>query len=167
VEPEPVVVRPEAAADHAAVREVHERAFGRPEEAAIVERLRGGEGTLSLVAASGGRVLAHVFFGPVAIEGPRGTSRALALGPLAVLPERQRSGLGSLLVRAGLVACRERGEGVVFVLGHPEYYPRFGFRPAGPLGLHYRSAAFDRAFFVAELFPGALAGRTGLVQYPF
>jgi putative acetyltransferase len=148
------------------VREVHERAFGRREEAAIVEELRGGDGVVSLVAECEGRVLGHVLFGPVALDGPAGVSRALALGPLAVLPESQRRGVGSRLVRAGLAACRERGEGVVFVLGHAAYYPRFDFRPAGPLGLRYRSPAFDASFFVVELVPGALAGRTGLVRYP-
>jgi putative acetyltransferase len=89
----------------------------------------------------------------------------MALGPLAVEPADQARGLGGMLVRAGLEACAARGAGLVFVLGHPGYYPRFGFEPAAACGFHYRSADFDRAFFVKELLPGAVRGRSGWVRY--
>jgi putative acetyltransferase len=75
---------------------------------------------------------------------------------MAVLPEFQNRGIGSALVRAGLEACRNIGESVVFVLGHLEFYPRFGFQPAAQKGLRYKSLDFDPHFMVAELSPGAL-----------
>ncbi len=84
---------------------------------------------------------------------------------MAVAPERQKQGVGSRLVRAGLDACRALGEDVVVVLGHAEYYPRFGFEPAAARGLRYRGPDFDPHFFVAELRPGALEGVSGRVRY--
>lgn len=159
-------IRPEVPADHPAVAALLERAFGGPAEAAIVEALRGRvEPEVSLVALEGGRLAGHAYFSPVRVQDGERASGAIALGPVAVEPELQRSGIGSALVRAGLETCRALGEPVVFVLGHPEYYPRFGFRPAAPLGLRFLSAEYDRAFFVLELEPGALAGRRGEVRY--
>jgi putative acetyltransferase len=90
---------------------------------------------------------------------------AFGLGPMAVAPELQRSGIGSELVAAGFLACEAHGVGLVFVLGHPSYYPRFGFEPAAGRGFRYRSAAFDRAFFLRELVPGAAQGGGGLVRF--
>jgi len=81
------------------------------------------------------------------------------------LPEYQRQGVGSKLVRAGLHACRERGHRVVFVLGHADFYPRFGFRSAAPLGFRYGNSELDRYFMVAELSTRALAGLSGSVRY--
>ena len=117
------------------------------------------------LAAEGDEVVGHVFFSPVRIEGEGTGSRAIALAPLAVLPERQHLGIGSRLVEAGLRACHALGEDVVFVLGHPGYYPRFGFRSAAPLGFKYGNAELDRYFMVAELSPRALAGMSGSVRY--
>ena len=131
-----------------------------------MDALRGRvDPSVSLVAAEAGTVVGHVFFSPVGIEGERSESRAIALAPLAVLPEQQKHGIGSHLVEAGLRACHELGEDVVFVLGHPTYYPRFGFEPAGERGLHYRDISSDPAFMVVELAPGALCGRSGWVRY--
>ena len=156
-------LRPELPEDQAAIDAVHERAFGRPAEAALVRALRQqAVPYLGLVAEREGRVLGQIAFSPVAIEG--GSPPALGLGPLAVLPELQRSGIGSALVREGL----HRGAAlarIVVVLGHAAYYPRFGFRLASPLGLRYRSEVFDPSFFVLELAPGALAGVSGWVRY--
>ena len=94
-----------------------------------------------------------------------GVGSAMALGPMAVLPEYQNRGIGSRLVRSGLEACGEIGEHVVFVLGHAEYYPRFGFKPAVALGLRYKDSRFDPHFMVAELVPGALGGMSGQIIY--
>jgi putative acetyltransferase len=155
------LVRAEAAEDRAAVFALNASAFGRPAEAELVERLRAaGAATLSLVALAGGAVVGHVLFSPVRVEGPPAWD-ALGLAPMAVAPARQRAGIGSQLVRAGLAACRDAGHRVVFVLGHPRFYPRFGFRPAAALGLRYAEPGCEAAFFVAELTPGALAGRGG------
>jgi len=160
-------VRRELPADAAAVHEVVARAFPTDAEARLVARLRGTVAPwISLVAAgSGGRVVGHVLFSPVEIRAETGVSRALGLAPLAVRPEHQRRGVGSALVRAGLAQCREIGEPVVVVLGHPGYYPRFGFRPAWELGLYYRRPGPEPSFLVAELEPGALRGRRGEVRY--
>jgi putative acetyltransferase len=162
------LVRSERAEDFDAIDGVHARAFGQPGEAALVRALR-GEATpyVGLVAESTapgarGRVLGHIAFSPVSIGS--GGPPALGLGPLAVEPPHQKSGIGSALTRAGLARCAELA-GIVVVLGHADYYPRFGFRPASPLGLRYRSRAFDPSFFVLELASGALAGVSGEVRY--
>lgn len=162
-----VVVRSERADDAAAVRRVNREAFGRPDEADLVERLRArGVATLSLVAADGGDIVGHILFTPVTIESDGAATGALGLGPMAVLPSRQRQGIGSLLVRTGLATCRDAGHGCVVVLGHPAYYPRFGFVPASRHGVVWEHSAPDEAFMLLELRPGALDGRDGIVRYP-
>ena len=89
----------------------------------------------------------------------------MALAPMSVLPAWQRRGIGSVLVREGLHACRAAGHDVVVVVGHPAFYPRFGFIPARPLGLMSDPPFPDEAFMVAELTPGALRGRRGVILY--
>jgi putative acetyltransferase len=159
-----LLLRPERPEDFAAIDGVHERAFGRRGEAALVRALREqAQPYVALVAEQDGRVVGHVVFSPVSIEG--GSPPALGLGPLAVEPSRQRDGIGAWLVRAGFERCAEAGARIVVVLGHASYYPRFGFRPASPLGLRYRSRDFDPSFFALELAPGALAGISGQVRY--
>jgi putative acetyltransferase len=161
-----VVVHPERTEDQAAVRFVHEFAFGRRHEADLVDLLRlRAQRFISLVAVMDGRVVGHILFTPVQIETEEGLIPALGLAPMAVLPEYQRRGIGSELVRQGLQACAQGGHPVVVVLGHPAFYPRFGFLPASRKGLHCEYAVPDEAFMVAELSPGALQGRTGVVKY--
>ena len=121
---------------------------------------------LSLVAEHpAGDVIGHILFTPVGIRSSSSASRAMGLGPMAVLPDHQRQGVGSALVEAGLSACRAAGEFLVVVLGHPSYYPRFGFRPAWDLGLYYIAPGPNVAFMVCELEDGALRGRSGEVLY--
>jgi putative acetyltransferase len=162
-------IRPERPADAPGVRRVVEAAFGRPQEADLVDALRrGGRVALALVAVLDGEIVGHVLFSPVAVRSPDaadGDWAALALGPLAVAPAHQRRGIGSRLVRRGLTACRRAGHGVVVVLGHPAYYPRFGFRPAAPLGVRSDFRVPDDVFMLLELVPGALGGRRGTVRY--
>jgi putative acetyltransferase len=110
-------------------------------------------------------VVGHILFTPVEIRSSSSTSKAMGLGPMAVLPSCQRQGVGSALVEAGLAACRAAGELVLVVLGHPSYYPRFGFQPAWDLGLYYIAPGPNAAFMVHELERGALDGRTGEVLY--
>ena len=132
-------------------------------EAALVRALRReAKPYLGLIAELEGRVVGQIAFSPVLIEG--GSPPALGLGPLAVEPGRQRSGIGSALVREGLRRCAALAE-IVVVLGHADYYPRFGFRSASERGLRYRSEVFDPSFFVLELAPGALSGVSGWVRY--
>lgn len=162
-----VEIRAEAPGDRGAVREVNEAAFGRPDEAALVDALRdAGAPLVSLVAVEGGEIVGYVLFSPVSVEPkpPDGFS-ASGLAPLAVLPERQRLGAGSRLVGEGFEVCRRSGYDAVFVLGDPAYYRRFGFATAATRGLRCEFPAPDEAFMVAELRPGALDGVHGLVRY--
>ena len=159
------VVRQETPSDEGEIHALHTVAFGGPTEAAIVGALRKDSRLeISLVAQLESTVVGHIAFSPVSVDG-RPDLRALGLGPMAVLPAFQRRGIGSLLVSAGLEECTARGVELVVVLGHPEYYPRFGFRPAAALGLRYQSTAFDPAFFVRELRAEALVGLRGFVRY--
>jgi putative acetyltransferase len=159
-------IRLETPYDISGIRRVNELAFGRPDEADLVDALRRGvASTISLVAVEAGEVIGHVYFSPVRVDSEGASFDAVALGPMAVLPDRQNAGIGSALVREGLDECRRRGERVVFVLGHPNFYPRFGFRPSRPLGIDCEYDVPAEVFMVAELEPGALAGRTGTVRY--
>jgi len=162
-----LAVRPERPGDEAAIDSIHAAAFGRRGEAELVRALRGEEpsylGLLATTAA--GEPVGHVAFSAVSIEGPGPPFRALGLAPLAVLPAAQNRGIGSALSRAGLPACAARGAVLAFVLGHPSYYPRFGFRPAFELGFYYRRPELEGSFFALELAPGAARGRSGRVRY--
>jgi putative acetyltransferase len=159
-----MIVRPEEFKDIDAVRLVNERAFGRPEEAAIVDALRGLDEAISLVAMIDSHVVGHILFTPVRIEGDPRLS-ATGLAPMAVLPEFQRRGVGSALINAGLEGCRAAGHDLVVVLGHPEFYPRFGFVVAADHGLSCEYPVPREAFMVMELRSGSLARARGLVRY--
>jgi putative acetyltransferase len=161
-----IVIRREAPADAAAVREVNRGAFGQPDEAALVDRLRAHAALyLGLVAVDDRELVGHILFTPVPLHTAAGIVTFLALAPMAVRPARQRQGIGSTLVREGLAACRAAGYGLVVVVGHPPFYPRFGFVRARPLGLTSEPAFPDEAFMVAELTAGALHGRRGVIRY--
>jgi len=148
-----LAIRPEQPPDHEQVHGVLDDAFGQPQESRLVRALRGDPDCLSLVAERDGLVVGHGDFG------------AAALGPMGVRPDVQRRGIGSRLVRRGLEACRDRGVPAVFVLGHPQYYPRFGFVPASGFGIRCEFPAPDDAFLALELRPDALRGVRGTVQY--
>ncbi len=159
-------VREEESGDEEAVRYVNEQAFGRKPEADLVDKLRErGKVALSLVALKDDRIAGHILFSPVIIGSAGKTPLTLGLGPMAVLPEFQRKGIGSLLVKTGLGECRKRGYDCVVVLGHPEYYPRFGFIPAGKYGIKCGYDVPDEAFMLIELKKGVLSGCTGAVKY--
>lgn len=161
------MIRPESAADLDAIRQVNRLAFGQEGEGRLVDALRaGGYARVSLVAEQDGRIVGHILFSDLAIVTENGTIPALALAPMAVLPEFQRQGIGTELVRRGLDACRERRHGIVIVLGHPEYYPRFGFSPMRARPLQSPFSDSGEAWMALELAPGALDGVSGRVEYP-
>lgn len=159
-----VTIRPEREGDAKAVHAVVAAAFEREDEAKLVDVLRrAADPYIAFVAEAEGRVIGHVAFTPITLDGDG--PAAMGLAPVAVEPSSQKRGVGDALVRAGLRECTARGVGLVFVLGHAEYYPRFGFRPAADLGFYFRSREAEPSFFALELRPGAAAGRSGLVRY--
>ena len=161
-----ITIRPERPEDASQVRHVNELAFGQPTEADLVDRLRQAcTETLSLVAEDD-TVVGHILFTPVVIESADHRVLGTGLAPMAVLPDRQRQGIGSQLVRRGLDMLRERGCPFVIVVGHPEYYPRFGFEPASTHGLACQwEGVPDPAFMVLVLDAHAMAGVSGVARY--
>ena len=138
-------------------------AFETDDEAKLVDRLRYTDSHIALVAVARGQVVGHIMFTPVTLDGERTTFAGLA--PMAVLPEYQNQGIGSRLVAEGLNECRDAGFTAVFVLGHPDYYPRFGFSTAKLKGFSCEYPAPDEAFMALELEMGALEGKNGLIRY--
>ena len=158
-------IRPETPDDLEAIQTVHRLAFDGDEEARLVDALRAeGYARASLVAEAEGRVIGHIMFSDLPILTPDATIPALSLAPLAVIPENQRQGVGSALVREGLQFCRTHGHRIVVVLGHPEFYPRFGF--SSQLAARLKSPYSGEAFMAMELVTGALGGVEGEVCYP-
>lgn len=159
-------IRLENMADIETIRVVNRLAFGRDDEGGLVDALRvKGKVICSLVAEEEGAVVGHVLFSPATLTDGEDVMPMAGLGPVAVLPAYQRRGIGDALIRAGLAHCREQGYGAAVVLGHPDYYPRFGFRPSRPLGIRWEHDAPEEAFMVMELEPGALDGRRGVIRY--
>lgn len=164
-EPHRIVVRGENAEDYRAIRVVNEAAFGQVDEADLVDALR-NEGVVlaSFVAQLEDQIVGHILFSRMGIETGAGVVSAVALAPMAVLPEYQRQGIGGKLIRHGLAWMREQGEQIVLVVGHPDYYPRFGFSTNKARSLV--SPFPGDAFMALELNSGALDGVSGEVRYP-
>jgi putative acetyltransferase len=157
-----ITVRDEQPGDLAAIRAVNDAAFDQPLEGHIVDELRRhGAVRLSLVAEVDGRIVGHILFSPVVSSGAEG----LGLGPMAVTPEQQKRGVGAALIEAGLARLRDAGCPYIVVLGHHEYYTRFGFVPASCLGLRCEWDVPDEAFMVHVLDPAATAAAAGLIKY--
>lgn len=152
-------------ADLVSVRTINEAAFGRSDEANLIDGLR-AEGAIlvSLLAILNGQPVGHILFSRMFIETAAGSVAAAALAPLTVLPALQRRGIGGELIREGLEAMRRSGETIVIVLGHPGYYPRFGFSCDKARTLE--SPFPPEAYMALELTPGALDGVRGKVKYP-
>jgi putative acetyltransferase len=157
------VIREETPEDATAVRRVNVQAFIGETEARLVEQLHNAKAvTLSLVAEVEGEIVGHLMFSPVTING---TVPAVGLGPMAVLPTNQGQGIGTLLVREGLEQLERLGHTAVVVVGHADYYPRFGFVPARLFALACEFEVPEESFMALELRAGALARRAGVVRY--
>lgn len=164
-----VKYRPEKDADRAAIFEINRLAFGQENESRLIDRIRESENYvngLSLVAEKEGEVVGHILFSKIHIESSSNDFVALALGPIAVRPDLQRQGIGSSLIIEGLKACKSRGYKAIIVIGHPNYYPRFGFSSAREEGLESQLPVPDEVFMVLELVPGSLNGIEGIVKFP-
>lgn len=158
-----IEIRAERPDDVAAIRDVNERAFGQDQEGKIIDALRAkGAALLSLVATLNGRVVGHIMYSPITVGGE---VTGAALGPMAVLPEHQRRGIGSKLIEAGNKKLEDASCPFVIVLGHADYYPRFGFRPAGALGIKCEWDVPADAFMLLILDQARMQGVSGLAKY--
>jgi putative acetyltransferase len=154
-----VIIRREHPRDHDAVRALHEAAFGRPVEARLLDELREDAGFLphlSLVAVDGGEVIGHVIATRGWLE-PFGTP-VLGLGPIGVRPDRQRQGIGTVLVHALIAVAEAADERVVALLGSPDYYRRFGFVRSTELGIESPDPAWGEHFQARQLSGPPLRG---------
>lgn len=160
-------IREETAEDIPIIFEINAAAFGRPEEALLVDRLRAKKAIiLSLVAVQENRLVGHALFSPVLIHRENGVVIVAAgLGPIAVLPENQDQGIGGALIKRGIDLCRGVRYRAMIVLGHPNYYPRFGFQAARQFGITCTYDVPDDAFMVLPLEKGALEGISGVASY--
>jgi predicted N-acetyltransferase YhbS len=167
--PNRLKIREETEYDYPKIREVNDLAFGQENEGRLIEKLRQTENfipELSLVAEINNEVVGHILFYPVLIRSDSSKFQSLSLGPMAVTPEHQRQGIGSQLVKEGLEAAKTFGHRSVIVVGHPEYYPRFGFKPASQWKIKVPFDVPDEAFLALELVSGELKGKSGTVEYP-
>jgi putative acetyltransferase len=161
-----VKIRHETESDRHVIWKVNQETFGGSAEADLVDALRnGGFAAVSLIAEADGEIVGHIMFSEVTIQTNKVPIEILSLAPMAVLPRFQRQGIGSALVAAGIEECRKLGYSSIVVLGHPEFYPRFGFSSDLASRL---SCPFGRgeAWMALELVPGVLEDVTGTVQYP-
>lgn len=160
-----MLIRAEEERDWGQVYALNVAAFNGAAEANLVNTLRAeARPVVSLVAEQAGAVAGHILFSPVTLSG-HAEIRMMGLAPMAVAPAHQRHGMGSALVLAGLEHCRALGIGAVVVLGHSEYYPRFGFLPSARFGIGCEYDVPAENFMVFELEPGILCGATGTVRY--
>jgi putative acetyltransferase len=163
--PRHLKIRPEEPSDAPAVWAVNRAAFATSAEADLVDVLRAQASPfISLVAEDADSVIGHISFSPVTLTAYPHLA-LMGLAPMAVLPERQRRGIGSALVTAGLDRCRNLHSAAVVVVGHPAFYPRFGFVPASRYGLGCEYDVPDEVFMALELEPGSLAGKSGTIRY--
>jgi putative acetyltransferase len=165
-----ICIREEGPKDIGEVRKLNEitfmQAFGQASEANVIDSLRENcANILSLVAVQDDQVVGHIFFSPVKIDGDK-VIEGMGLGPMAVLPKLQRQRIGTQLVQAGIEILKGRGYPFIIVLGHPEYYPRFGFKRASHSGICSQwEGVPDEAFMILILNHEAMFGACGVARY--
>ena len=164
-----ISVRKEESYDHSRVQKLLAEAFETDAEARLVDKLRENPDfvpELSFVAEHDGRIVGYILFFPIAIISKQDRHNSLALAPMAVTPKYQRKGVGKTMVEHGLTKARLSGFGSIIVLGHSEYYPRFGFRPASLYGVKAPFEVPDEAFMALALTLNGLDNVSGTVVYP-
>jgi putative acetyltransferase len=161
-----MIIRKEQPEDMEKIRQLNLRAFETETEAKLVDTLRqSGIPLISLVAEEKDKLIGHILFSPVSIDENFSTPAIAGLAPMAVLPNWQKKGIGSRLVREGLKHCKQSGYAAVVVLGHPDYYPRFGFVPSVRYGIKSEYDVPDNVFMIKKLENDALKGLRGMVRY--
>jgi len=162
-----ITIREEESGEFHKIRIVLQKAFRQTEEADIVDKLRENcSNRISLVAVSAGQIVGQILFTPVTIQAKKGIIAGMGLGPMAVLPEFRRQGIGPRLIKAGLNLIERTKYPFVIVLGYPTYYPRFGFVPASRHGIksEYENAP-EEAFMILVLNPVAIEGVSDMAKY--
>ena len=162
-------IREETENDYSKIRQVNDLAFGQENEGRLIEKLRQTEKfirELSLVAELDDEIIGHILLYPITIHSDTSKFHSISLGPMAVIPIHQRKGIGSRLVIEGLEATKKLGHRSVIVVGHPEYYPKFGFKRASQWNIKVPFEVPDDAFLALELVEGELEGKRGTVEYP-
>lgn len=161
-----MIVRKEKPEDITEIFKINIETFSTDAEANLVDMLREHHLPLiSMVAEEEGKLIGHILFSPVSLLGKKTGISIAGLGPMAVIPSHQKKGAGTMLVEAGLKQCRTAGYGAVVVLGHADYYPRFGFVPSGAYGISSTYDVPPEIFMIKELRRGALKGIQGTVCY--
>jgi putative acetyltransferase len=162
-----MIIRLEQQSDIKDIRDINEKAFGQPQEANIIDNLRKNcEELLSMVAIDKEKIVGHILFSPVTIEREHGVLKGMGLAPMAVLPDLQRQGIGSQLVNMGIEQLRNTKCPFIIVLGHPEYYPRFGFEPASRFGIKSQWEGIpDNVFMILWLDTSMKNQITGIAKY--
>lgn len=162
------IIRKEEEKDYKNIYELNKLAFGQENESKLVEKIRRGNSfipELSLVAEINSRIVGHILFSKIKIIGSS-IFETLALAPMAVIPEFQRQGVGSKLIKKGMQTAKELGFDSIIVLGHKDYYPKFGFRRASEWNIQCPFKVLDEVFMAIELTDGALENKAGTVKYP-
>ena len=163
------MIRSETKDDFNIITEINDLAFSGNSESKLIINLRKNSDfitDLSLVALADDRILGHILFYPITIKSENDDYPTIALAPMAVHPDYQKKGIGTKLAFDGIQRCKDMGFDSVIVLGHPGYYPRFGFKPASNWEIYTDFDAPDEAFMVLELVINSLAGKSGKVVYP-
>jgi putative acetyltransferase len=162
-----MTIREETPEDIDQIRGINDAAFGQPNEGCIVDQIREScSEILSLVAVLDGKIAGHIFFSPIEIESKAGNIKGMGLAPMAVAPDLQNQGIGTQLVVEGLIIMKERGYPLVIVLGHPQYYPRFGFKPASLYNLKCQWEGVPDEVFMAIIFDEEIMkGVSGVARY--
>ncbi len=164
-----IEIRSAQTQDHININQLIKKAFGQENESHLVNALRHRPDhveELEMVAVLNGAVVGHIFYSQIKIVGENEETPSLALAPMAVLPDHQQKGIGKQLVEESLRMAKSLGFQSVVVLGHPEYYPKFGFVPASTFSISAPIQVPDQAYMALELQANSLEKVSGRVAYP-